>query len=106
MDEKSGAGLELAIYLGSAGASNHHLACVPNADQQDSNDSYSDRIVQNGGVKPMTVAFDELRKKWHEDPEFRKEYDALRPEFRLARELIEARTATGLSRGQARSSAP
>lgn len=54
----------------------------------------------------MTVAFDELRKKWHEDPDFRKEYDALRPEFRLARELIEARTAAGLSRGQARSSAP
>lgn len=45
----------------------------------------------------MTVGFDELRKKWHDDPEFRKEYDARRPEFELARELIEARTAAGLS---------
>ena len=38
----------------------------------------------------MTIAFDELRKRWRDDPEFRKEYDALRPEFRLARKLIEA----------------
>ena len=45
----------------------------------------------------MTIAFDELRKRWHNDPEFQKEYDALRPESRLARELIEARTAAGLS---------
>ena len=45
----------------------------------------------------MTIAFDELRKRWRDDPEFRKEYEALKPKFRLARELIEARTAAGLS---------
>ena len=45
----------------------------------------------------MTIAFDELRKRWRNDPDFRKEYDALKPEFRLARELIEARTAARLS---------
>ncbi len=48
----------------------------------------------------MTTAFDELRKRWRDDPNFRKEYDALKPEFRLARELIEARTAAGLSQGE------
>ncbi len=48
----------------------------------------------------MTIAFDELRKRWRNDPDFRKEYDALKPEFRLARELIEARTAARLSEGE------
>ncbi|MDE0264134.1 MAG: helix-turn-helix transcriptional regulator [Bryobacterales bacterium] len=45
----------------------------------------------------MAIAFAELRKRWHDDPEFRKEHDALRPELKLARALIEARTAAGLS---------
>ena len=31
------------------------------------------------------------------DPEFRKEFEALGPEFKLARELIDARTRAGLS---------
>ena len=48
----------------------------------------------------MTIAFDELRKRWRNDPDFRKEYDALKPKFRLAPELIEARTATGLRQGE------
>ena len=39
----------------------------------------------------MTIPFAELRKKWKKDPEFQKEYEALKPEFKLARELIEAR---------------
>ena len=47
-------------------------------------DSDSGRIFQNEGARAMTIAFDELRQRWHNDPEFRKEYDALRPEFRLA----------------------
>lgn len=45
----------------------------------------------------MTIAYDKLRTKWHDDPESRKKYDALKPEFRLARGLIQARTAAGLS---------
>lgn len=76
---------------------NHHLACTSKTDQQDSEDSRSDCVVQDEGAEALTIAFDELRKRWHSDPEFQKEYDALRPEFRLARELIEARTAAGLS---------
>ncbi len=39
----------------------------------------------------------ELKKKWMRDPEFRKEYEALEPEFALARTLIEARTNAGLT---------
>ena len=39
----------------------------------------------------------ELKKKWMQDPEFRKEYEALKPEFALARTLIEARTNAGLT---------
>ena len=34
----------------------------------------------------MTIPFAELRKKWKKDPEFRKEYEALKPEFKLARQ--------------------
>jgi len=45
----------------------------------------------------MTIPFSKLRKKWQKDPEFRKEYAALEPEFALTRELIEARTEAGLS---------
>ena len=45
----------------------------------------------------MTIPFSKLRKKWMQDPEFRKEYEALAPEFALARELISARVDAGLS---------
>ncbi|HJO57403.1 MAG TPA: helix-turn-helix transcriptional regulator [Nitrospinaceae bacterium] len=38
-----------------------------------------------------------LRKKWMQDPEFQKEYEALEPEFALARTLIEARANAGLT---------
>jgi predicted transcriptional regulator len=42
----------------------------------------------------------ELRNKWMRDPGFRKEYEALEPEFALARTLIEARTNAGLTQEQ------
>jgi DNA-binding XRE family transcriptional regulator len=45
----------------------------------------------------MTIPFTELRKKWKQDPDFRKEYESLQPEFKLARVLIEARAKSGLS---------
>ena len=34
----------------------------------------------------------DLHKKWSEDPEDRKAYDGLGPEFEISRSLIEART--------------
>lgn len=39
----------------------------------------------------------ELKKKWMLDPAFRKEYDALEPEFTIAKTLIEARISAGLT---------
>ena len=45
----------------------------------------------------MTIPYGRLRSRWEKDPEFRKEFEALGPEFTLARELIEARTRAGLS---------
>ncbi len=45
----------------------------------------------------MTIPFRELKKRWMKDPDFRKEYDALEPEFAVARQLIEARTRAGLT---------
>jgi predicted transcriptional regulator len=45
----------------------------------------------------MTIPFRELKKRWMKDPAFRKEYDALEPEFAVARQLIEARTRAGLT---------
>ena len=39
----------------------------------------------------------DLAKKWMNDPEFRREYEALREEFSLVSELIGARTRAGLT---------
>ena len=42
----------------------------------------------------------ELKKKWQRDPAFRKEYEALKPEFALARQMIAARSRAGLSQAE------
>jgi transcriptional regulator with XRE-family HTH domain len=42
----------------------------------------------------------DLHEKWLEDPEYRAEYERLGPEFELARALIEARSAAGLTQAQ------
>lgn len=34
----------------------------------------------------------DLHKQWSDDPEYRKAYDRLGPEFEISRSLIEART--------------
>lgn len=34
---------------------------------------------------------EELHKKWMKDPEFRREYEKLEPEFQIARQMIDAR---------------
>jgi predicted transcriptional regulator len=39
----------------------------------------------------------DLKKKWMADPAIRNAYDALAPEFEIARALIEARTDAGLT---------
>lgn len=42
----------------------------------------------------------ELHRRWSEDADYKDAYDALGEEFDLARALIEARTAAGLSQAQ------
>jgi transcriptional regulator with XRE-family HTH domain len=41
-----------------------------------------------------------LHRRWRKDADYREAYDALGEEFDLARVLIEARTAAGLSQAQ------
>lgn len=42
----------------------------------------------------------ELHESWSKGPEYRSAYDELRPEFEIARLLIEARTQAGLTQAQ------
>jgi transcriptional regulator with XRE-family HTH domain len=42
----------------------------------------------------------ELHRRWSRDDDYKAAYDGLDEEFRLARALIEARTAAGLSQAQ------
>ncbi len=42
----------------------------------------------------------DLHKKWSEDPEYRKAYDRLGPEFEISRSLIEARTRAKLTQAE------
>ena len=42
----------------------------------------------------------DLHRRWNKDVDYRDAYDALGEEFDLARALIEARTAAGLSQSQ------
>ena len=42
----------------------------------------------------------DLHRRWSKDADYKEEYDALGQEFDLARALIEARTAAGLSQSQ------
>ncbi|MCX6615574.1 MAG: helix-turn-helix transcriptional regulator [Acidobacteria bacterium] len=43
---------------------------------------------------------DRLKGKWHADPRFRQAYEALKPEFAIARQLITARSRAGLSQAE------
>ncbi len=47
----------------------------------------------------MTKVLD-LHKKWNRDPAYKAAYDALGPEFDLARCLIETRTGAGLTQAE------
>lgn len=44
--------------------------------------------------------FKQLHEKWSRDPDYRKSYDELGPEFEMARTLIAARTRAGLTQAQ------
>ena len=46
----------------------------------------------------MTIPFDKVADEWMKDPEFVKDYEALEPEFTLARRVIKTRLDAGLDR--------
>lgn len=48
----------------------------------------------------MTISFEEIEKRLLADPEVRREYDALAPEFEIATELLRARKRAGLSQSE------
>ena len=48
----------------------------------------------------MTKSFDKYFDEKMKDPEFKKEYDALDPEFEIIEAMIEARKASGLTQKQ------
>ena len=47
-----------------------------------------------------TIPVEELAEEWLSDPEIRTAYDALEDEFELARQLIRARGAAGMTQEQ------
>ncbi len=47
-----------------------------------------------------TIPVEEVAQDWLSDPEIRAEFDALEEEFELARELIRARGAAGMTQEQ------
>lgn len=48
----------------------------------------------------MMKDFSEIKKKWFKNPKFKKEYDALEPEFALAEVLIRQRIEKGFTQAQ------
>ncbi|MBX2866578.1 helix-turn-helix domain-containing protein [Candidatus Kaiserbacteria bacterium] len=47
--------------------------------------------------KEKLIPLEQLEKKWFKDPEFKREYDALEPEFALIKSIIDKRLEAGLS---------
>jgi ribosome-binding protein aMBF1 (putative translation factor) len=48
----------------------------------------------------MTIPFDEIEKRLLANPEVKREFDALAPEFEIAAEFLRARKRTGLSQAE------
>ena len=48
----------------------------------------------------MTIPFEELKVRLLADPEVKREYDALAPEFEISAELLRARLRAGLSQSE------
>lgn len=46
------------------------------------------------------VPFKKIHEEWMKDPEFRREYEKLEPEFQIARQIIGARIAQKMSQAQ------
>ncbi len=48
----------------------------------------------------MTIPFEEIEAEWLADPEVKREYDALAPEFEAYAESLRARKRSGLSHAE------
>jgi ribosome-binding protein aMBF1 (putative translation factor) len=48
-------------------------------------------------IKQKFFSAEELHKKWMKNPEYRREYDALEPEFQIAEQIIKARIERKIS---------
>ena len=48
----------------------------------------------------MSVSFEEFRKEMMQDPDFKREYDALEPEFEIIRAMVAGRTEAGMTQKQ------
>jgi ribosome-binding protein aMBF1 (putative translation factor) len=48
----------------------------------------------------MTIPFDEIKAELLSDPEVKREYDALAPEFEFSAELLRARLRAGISQAE------
>jgi ribosome-binding protein aMBF1 (putative translation factor) len=47
--------------------------------------------------KPNLIPYSEVRKRWMEDPEFKKAYDALEPEYAIIRAILKKRIESKMS---------
>ncbi len=97
MRVKGREGMARAIYITVKGRRIVILHAFRKKTREDTQGRHPNGLVQIEGVGLMTIPFSELRKKWRKDPKYRKEYEALEPEYQLARELIEARVKAGLT---------
>lgn len=50
--------------------------------------------------KPRTIPFEKIQREWMKDPEFRREYEKLEPEFQIARALIDARIKKNMTQAE------
>ena len=50
--------------------------------------------------RPKSIPFEKLKADLMKDPEFRREYDALQPEFEIAEQIIKARIKRKISQAE------
>jgi ribosome-binding protein aMBF1 (putative translation factor) len=96
---KGKAGIARALYV----TAKEQRVVIPEGLRQENGEDANGRDQSSAatgkGTEAMTKISD-LHRRWSEDADYKDAYDALGEEFDLARALIEARTAAGLSQAQ------
>src|SRR4051794_16252707 len=80
-------------------AAGRHREGLHQEDREDSDGRDRPSTPEGKGTEAMTKISD-LHRRWRKDAEYKAAYDTLGEEFDLARALIEARAAAGLSQSQ------